>query len=310
MSDDPRQSDLAERFRAAAPPMAIDLDEVLRVAKGRRTRRRLATGALACAMVGAGLVVPALLSGATTSDVAETAKEAADMTEGQDPRSALLELADDLEEHVQPIPDDMAWRTVSLDWDVLSDGRVRIGETERTEYPDGTVRQTESSAGPSASLDVGDPLPADADVTQSGPMSQSQPSWLRNQELPLDPHELRAAWVQDCLRPSVGATEYRCVYVGVQETLPIASDELAVAVLRVLVAEPEVRIERIIDLLGRDVVAASFDLPGEGTTSYLIDPSSGQIIGMQLAPEPALGGQLGTDEAVSLMVAEWITPPE
>lgn len=293
---------LDEQHRIAAPPIPVHTDRILRIAKRRRARRRIVTSALTC------VVLVAVGLGAWSLPPDSRQHRVAKSVDHNSPQQVLLNLADELERGAEPIPADMALHTVSLNWSVLNDGRVRIGKLERTEYPDGAIDQTESSAGPSASLDVGDPLPEDANVTDIAPMHNNQQSWEREARLPTDPADLRAAWVDGCVDPTVGATEYRCVYLGMQEALPVVHDDLAAAVLRVLVAEPGVRIERGTDALGRKIIAATFDLRGERTTSYLIDPGSGEIIGAQLGTVPAIADELTTRSTVSATEVEWVSP--
>lgn len=297
----PDTAPLERMAEVAGPPMSIDTEQVLRIAKHRRARRRVVSSGLAVVMMAA------IGVGASALPI-EGVNRVAKSIEQQSPSQQLLELADELQADAEPVPEDKALHWVSRDWTVLGDGRVRIGKFERTEYPDGAIDQVESSAGPSASLDVGDPLPPHADVTDIVPMHQDQPSWEREAKLPTDAADLRAAWMDGCVDPEVGDTEYRCVYNGMQEAWPVAHDDLAAAILRLLVAEPRVQITRGTDGLGRDVIAATFDLPNDPSTSYLIDPDTGELIGTQIGTVPAKADQLGTDSSVSTTKVEWIRP--
>src|SRR5699024_11758705 len=137
---------LERMAEVAGPPMSIDTDQVLRIAKHRRARRRLVSSGLAVVMMAA------IGVGVSTLPI-EGVNRVAKSIEQQSPSQQLLELADDLEADAEPIPEDKALHWVSRDWTVLEDGRVRIGKLERTEYPDGALDQIGSSASPSESLD-------------------------------------------------------------------------------------------------------------------------------------------------------------
>ncbi|QOR71344.1 hypothetical protein IM660_03315 [Ruania alkalisoli] len=295
-----RPDPLIARYHRAAPEVSIDPAAVLKAGKRRRLTRTAGAAAVAALTVtGAGWAVTEL---PMSSGTAVATQEPTEST-GQ-PSDAVAEevlaLADELEANAQPVPEGMAFHYEGTDWLVTSNTVEMIGE-ERTSNPDGTIVQVEILAGSGSDLVVGDPMPADAERTETGPIEQGRPDWAFEEDLPLDPDELRQAWVDSCpLAPSVGATEYRCVYVGMQEAVPIATDALAAAALRVLAAEPDVEIERITDMLGRERIAATFDLPDEGLWSYLIDPETGRIDGAQTS------GEYST--SIGTFTTEWVDP--
>lgn len=295
MSHRPDEDLLAARYRAAAPELTVDPQTVLRAARRRRSIGRV--GVAAVTLLG--------VSGVSLAASALPLERPAHVAT-QGPASSHLEqrlrtLADQLDAQATPVPTGQAFHVQSTDWGVAADGRVEIISLERTANPDGTISQVQLNTGKRDDLAVGDPVPHDAQRTEMGPSDQGRPDWAFEDDLPDDPAALRTAWLDSCgVDPTVGATEYRCVYVGMQETLPTAIDTVAADVLRLLVDEPGVTIEEITDRLGRDRIAATFDLPDEGTVSYLIDPETGRIDGVQTEGEHS--------SWVSRWTTDWVEP--
>lgn len=291
---------LAARYHAAIPALTVDPQTVLRAGRRRRSIRRV--GVAAATLLGVAsvsLAASALPVGPLTQVASQSPAD--DTSTTLAPQDELRALADQLDAQAAAIPTDRAFHFESTDWVTDGEGQMRMTGLERTSNPDGMIYQVESQTGRRDDLAVGDPMPADAKRTETGPTDQGRTDWSFEEDLPSDPAALRAAWLDTCsVDPSVGATEYRCVYVAMQETIPIATDETAASVLRLLADEPDVAIEEITDRLGRDRLAATFDLPGEGTVSYLVDPGTGRIDGMQGGNEHSTW--------VSQWTMEWIDP--